>query len=128
MALAHAVAYIKRPEHQCNINDYPSCFEQTQIKSFNNEQSDKSLETVRTSVSLSFVALKEYHPLAWQLLQSCVGLPARAMPAKLLVENQVWLSRRLDNEDSELMEKKAKQEGKQEQTQAKTQTQTELPL
>ncbi|MFN7098464.1 MAG: NB-ARC domain-containing protein, partial [Gammaproteobacteria bacterium] len=116
LALAHAVAYIKQPENKCSIDDYPKYFKQTQIKSFSNKQGDKSLETVRTSVSLSFVALKGHHPIAWQILQSCVGLPARAVPVKFLVENQVWL-RSLEKENSELQEQE-KKELKQAQVQA----------
>ncbi|MFN7098664.1 MAG: NB-ARC domain-containing protein, partial [Gammaproteobacteria bacterium] len=114
LALAHAVAYIKRPEHQCSIDDYSKYFK-TQLSFFKNEEGDTSLETVRTSVSLSFVALKEFHPLAWQILQSSVGLPARAVPVKLLVENQVWLGN-FEKENRKFMEEE-KQEKKQEQAQ-----------
>ncbi|MFN7097583.1 MAG: NB-ARC domain-containing protein, partial [Gammaproteobacteria bacterium] len=107
LALAHAVAYIKQPEHKCSINDYSNHFK-IQLSSFKNDQGDKSLETVRTSVSLSFIALKKHHSQAWEILQSCVGLPARAMPVRLLIENQIWLGI-LKSENSEF---RGKEEGK----------------
>ena len=83
LALAHAVAYIE--QGRCQLAEYPQRFYLHQLRNHVSTD-DPTLDTVRTSLMLSLLQVREQQPQAVSVLQSCVGLAADNIPLKLLAE------------------------------------------
>lgn len=85
LALAQALAYISRGH--CTLAEYPKHFYLHQLRS-HLSMDEPTLDTVRTSLMLSLLQLREQQPQALVLLQNCFGFAAENIPMVLLADVQ----------------------------------------